>query len=157
MRTIKILLGVAVAAVSISSTLHAIALPATKSISAEIRSIIPDLSSVMQIEMQLYDEARIMYAYLEHQRKKKKTGEVDYLYVKGAVKNLRNRILSGAVVIVDFMDNAGNVVAREQGSVIPRIIRLNGAKKGHFTVKTKYDPFITQCKIRLDWSGKEDD
>jgi len=124
---------------------------------AEIRTKIESFKRNIQVKLQRYDEARIEYAYLEHKRKKKKTGEKDYLYVKGAVKNLMNRHLSGAVVLVDFVNDVGQVVAREYGEVIPRIIRLNGAKKGYFTVKTSYNPSISLCKLTLNWSGKEEE
>lgn len=126
-------------------------------INAEIRTKTSSFKRNISIEITKYDEARIEHAYLEHKRKKKKSGEKDYLYVKGAVKNLMNRHLSGAIVTATFIDNNGQVVGHEFGEVIPRIIRLNGAKEGYFTVKTKYDPFVTQCKLTLNWSGKEEE
>jgi len=131
-------------------TLHARYDPALpKVFDAEIKTKIESHKRTIQVELQRYDDARIENAYLEHKRKKKRTVEKDYLYVKGAVKILTNRHLSGAMVMTAFMNAEGQVVAKEYGEVIPRIIRLNGAKKGYFTIKTSYNPDITNCKISL--------
>jgi hypothetical protein len=158
MKRIYILFLAVVTFISGCTTLHAkYDITSPEVFDAEIRTKIESVKRNIQIEAQRYDDARIEYIYLEHKRKKKKKGEKDYLYVKGAVKNLMNRHLSGAIVTADFIDASGQVVAREYGEVIPRIIRLNGAKKGYFTVKTSYNPSVSLCKLTLNWNGKEEE
>jgi hypothetical protein len=104
-----------------------------------------------EVEAPHYSEAeidRIHWKYDENDNGK------NYLILKGSVKNLQNRLLSGAVVVAHFFDENGNLVRNEYSEVIPRIIRLNGSKRGRFTVKVPYDKRISLCKLDMSCSGR---
>jgi len=122
----------------------------------EIKTSFSDYKGAIEVQLQEYDEMKFKHVYLEHRKERKKYNEVDFLYVKGAIKNLMNRHLSGATVTAKFMNDEGQEVEIKAGSVIPRIIRLNGEKKGYFTVKVPFDHRIKTCRLDINWTGKEE-
>tara|TARA_B100000745_G_scaffold279508_1_gene211043 strand:+ start:387 stop:845 length:459 start_codon:yes stop_codon:yes gene_type:complete len=123
----------------------------------EIRTKNDSFKREIKIETEEYYDAKVSNVYLQHKNKKKRSGEKDYLYVKGTFKNLRRTILAGAVITAKFYDGEGNLIAVEKKSVIPRILRRYRKGIGHFTIKTKYDSRIELCKLEANWSGKEED
>lgn len=124
---------------------------APKFIEETVRTKTESFGRNIQIEISQYDNARIEYVYLEHQRKKTKKSEKDYLYVHGSVRNLSMSYISGIIVRTKFFDTAGNLISDEVDEVIPRLMRRygHGGSQGYFTIKTVYDPNITNCKISL--------
>lgn len=56
-------------------------------------------------------------------------------------------------MIADFLNEKGELVAREYGVVYPRTIRYK-RMKGRFSVKTKIDNTIATCVLKLAWHGK---
>lgn len=125
---------------------------APKVIEETVRTKTESFKRNIKIEISLSDAARIENVYLEHKRKMKKTGEKDYLYVNGSIKNISIPFGSGFSVIADFFDEKGNVIARVHEDVIPRIVRRHKIRKWrYFSLETDYDLAITQCKLRLSW------
>ncbi len=129
---------------------------APRVIEETVRSRIDSFRRNIKIEISKHDQARIKNVYLEHQHKKKKTGEKDYLYVNGSIKNTSIPIISGIAVVAEFLDSTGNIIATEHDDIIPRIVGRHGARKGYFTIKTDYNPDITQCRLKLSWYGQDE-
>ena len=155
MKYIYVLFTVVILGISGYATVRS-AHAASKVIEETVRSKNEAFRRDIKIEISPHDEARIENVYLEHQRKKKKAGEKDYLYVHGSVKNTSISIISGINVIAEFFDDKGNLLARANGEITPRIIERYGRGKGYFTVKTEFNPAITQCKLKLLWHGQDD-
>ncbi len=108
----------------------------------------------LPIEIVKYDNAKIQNVYTQIKNKKAKDGEKQYLYVKGTVKNTTMGTLSEPTVTAQFIDEKGKSITRHYGTVIPRMIRSQGNKKGHFTIKAPYDPSLSLLKLSLNWAGK---
>lgn len=123
---------------------------APKVIEEAVRTKTESFRRNIKIEISQYDDARIENVYLEHRRKTKKD-EKDYLYVHGSVRNLSLSYTSGIIARTKFFDAAGNLISDEVDEVIPRSMRRygHGGSKGYFTIKTVYDPNITNCKMSL--------
>ena len=129
---------------------------APKVIEETVKSRIDSFKCDIKVEISKHDGASIENVYLEHHRKKKKTGEKDYLFINGSVKNTSISIMSGIVVMAEFIDEKGNVITSAYDDIIPRIVRRHGARKGHFTIKTEYNPVITKCRLKILRPGEED-
>jgi len=121
-----------------------------------IKSKMTAFSKRIRIELTNYDEVKFKNVHLAHKRQHKKSGEKDYLLIKGQVKNLMNRYLSGVTVHVVMFDENGQNIGHKDGNVVPNIIKINGAKKGYFTIKFPYDSSIARMEMDLVWSGKEE-
>ncbi|MDD5584714.1 MAG: hypothetical protein PHV55_06640 [Candidatus Omnitrophica bacterium] len=124
---------------------------ASKVIEETVRTKTESFRRNIKIEISQYDDARIENIYLEHRHKKTKKEEKDYLYVHGSVRNLSLSYISGIIARTKFFDAAGNLISDEVDDVIPRSMRRygHGGSKGYFTIKTVYDPNITNCKMSL--------
>lgn len=121
-----------------------------KIIEETVKSKVESFRRNIKIEISKYDEARrIENVYLEHQHKKKKSGEKDYLLVNGSVKNTSISKISGMAVVAEFLDDKGNIIATEHDDIIPRVVRWHRVRRGYFTIKTEFNPAIAQCKLKL--------
>jgi len=107
----------------------------------------------VEVSVTEYGEVRIKDVSLKYVEKNM-FGDTNLLAVEGRVRNMMNTVLARAVVTVDFLDKNEKLMAREAGSVLPRIISVKGPAEGHFTVTTKYDPEISFCRMDVTWSGK---
>lgn len=151
MKNLKLFLPILLAVILMTS------LEAYAKTQEEIRIKNETFKTMVEIDIEEYDDARINNVYLEHRQRVRKTGAKDYLYVKGSLKNLRKTILAGAYVTAKFYDSDGKLIDVERGEVIPRIMRQYRKNRGKFTVRLPYNSQISLCKLTATWSGKEDE
>lgn len=151
MKNLKLFLPISLAVILMTS------LEAYAKTQEEIRSNNETIKTMVEIDIEEYDDMRINNVYLEHRQRVRKTGAKDYLYVKGSLKNLRRTILAGSYITAKFYDSDGNLIDVERSVVIPRILREYRRNRGNFTVRVPYNSQISLCKLTATWNGKEDD
>lgn len=75
-----------------------------------------------------------------------------FLSVSGTLKRPLFRRFSKAVVMAQFMDEEGYVLAEEKSSVLFRGGRASRRhRKKSFYIKSQDNPEITQCQLSIKW------
>ena len=118
----------------------------TSNISKKINSRVVSFQHDIRLDVTPLNRVKIEYVRFEHKRKEEKDITIDYLYLKGNIKNTTlPRRISNIFANADFLDENGDIVASVSKKVTPTIIKLNG----YFTIQIPYDSSISLCKLEI--------
>jgi hypothetical protein len=122
-----------------------------RTIVVRINSTEISLDRDIRVDITGYEELAIDGIKAAHVRKKTKEGLFNKLYISGKVVPLKDVMITEMKVKAEFYNGKGDLVAKSEAGVTPRVLGVRNFRRGRFTVSTDYDPAVTGCKLSLTW------
>tara|TARA_B100000745_G_scaffold279508_1_gene211044 strand:+ start:857 stop:1324 length:468 start_codon:yes stop_codon:yes gene_type:complete len=109
-------------------------------------------TNTIRVEMDEGLAGSLMNVYFERVTK---TVNEDFLYVRGPIRKPLGKSLSTAHIRATFYNEQEEILSQKITKVIPSRTHLNRGLKGRFSIKSKYDPEITRCKLEIKWKKSD--
>ncbi len=123
----------------------------TRTIIVRMNSTEISLDRDIRVDITGYGDVAIGGISAAHVREETKEGLFDKLYISGKVISLKDVMITEMRVKAEFYNGKGDLVAKSEAGVTPKVLGVKDLKRGSFTVSTDYDPAITGCRLGLIW------